>query len=128
MTISNAITIVMTIKSEYLIDPGQTADCAYKLDKSMFRAYHSSLIYKYYCVSLFTCICQISLFYISLLYDVTFCVKSIKQTDKVARSIVLFCQANIQDHQAKEFLKQLIQRGQSKAAVEPVYFCFPTSG
>ena len=58
----------------------------------MFPAYHGSLIYKYYCVSPFTRICQISLFYISLLYDVIFCVKSIKQTDKieVARSIVLW--------------------------------------
>ena len=46
----------------------------------MFRAYHGSLIYKYYCVSPFTRICQISLFYISLLYDVIFCIKSIKQT------------------------------------------------
>ena len=79
------------IKFEYLIHPGQTAECAYKLDKLVFQAYHSSLIYKYYCVSLFTRICQISLFYILLLYDVIFCVKSIKQTDKieVARSIVL---------------------------------------
>ena len=58
--------------------------------KLIFRAYHSSLIYKYYCVSPFTCIYQISLFYISLLYDVIFCVKSIKQTGKieVARSII----------------------------------------
>ena len=85
-------TIVMTIKFEYLIHPGQTAECAYKLGKLMFRPYHSLLIYKYYCVSSFTCICQISLFYISLLYDVMFCVKSIKQTGKieVARSIVLW--------------------------------------
>ena len=56
----------------------------------MFRVYHSSLIYKYYCISPFACICQISLFYISLLYDVIFCVKSIKQTGKieVAKRIV----------------------------------------
>ena len=88
MTILNA-----KIKFEYLIHPGQTAKCAYKLDKLVFQAYHGSLIYKYYCVSPFTRICQISLFYISLLYDVIFCIKSIKQTDKieVARSIVL-CQ------------------------------------
>ena len=87
MTILNA-----KIKFEYLIHPSQTAECAYKLDKLMFQAYHGSLIYKYYCVSPFTRICQISLFYISLLYDVIFCVKSIKQTDKieVARSIVLW--------------------------------------
>ena len=88
MTILNA-----KIKFEYLIHPGQTAKCAYKLDKLVFQAHHGSLIYKYYCVSPFTRICQISLFYISLLYDVIFCVKSITQTDKieVARSIVL-CQ------------------------------------
>ena len=30
--------------------------------------------------------------------------------------------ANIQDHQAKEFLKQLIQRGQWKAAVDVFLF------
>ena len=79
-------------KIDYLIHPSQTAECAYKLDKLMFWAYHSPLIYKYYSVSPFACICQISLFYISLLYDVIFCVKSIKQTDKieVARSIVLW--------------------------------------
>ena len=68
------------MKFEYLIHPSQTAECTYKLDKLMFQAYRGSLIYKYYCVSPFTRICQISLFYISLLYDVIFCVKSNKQT------------------------------------------------
>ena len=28
----------MTIKFEYLIHPGQTVECAYKLDKLMFQA------------------------------------------------------------------------------------------
>ena len=70
----------MTRKFEYLMHPGQTADCAYKLDEFMFPAYHSSLVYKYYCVSSFLRICQISLFYISLLYKVISCVK---QTDKI---------------------------------------------
>ena len=62
MTILNA-----KIKFEYLIHPGQTAECAYKLDKLMFQAYHGSLIYKYLlCITLYTHLSDFIILYFAI--------------------------------------------------------------